>query len=64
MTDFIITGVTGQSSLVGTWEIFTMMSRLALSTHLPKTGWCAPAAQRGLSRFLVFPPPHPRRRAE
>ena len=38
MTDFIITGVLGQSSRVGTLEILIMMSMLALSTHLPKTG--------------------------
>merc|ERR1719352_1005846 len=38
VTEFIFTGVTGQSSRVCTLEILTMMSKLALSTHLPKTG--------------------------
>eukprot|EP00965_Chrysotila_dentata_P238028 6202253-Pleurochrysis_carterae.AAC.1 len=33
-----MTGVTGQSSLVGTLEMATMTSKDCLSAHLPKTG--------------------------
>ena len=38
MTDFIVTGVTGQSSRVGVFEMATITSKLALSTTLPNTG--------------------------
>jgi hypothetical protein len=38
VTEFILTGVFGQSSLVGTCEIFTIVSKEAWSTQAPKTG--------------------------
>ena len=38
VTEFMRTGVFGQSSLVGTCEILTIMSKEAWSTQAPKTG--------------------------
>ena len=49
MTDFIWIGWIGQSSLVLTIEIFTMMSNEALSMALPKTG-CLDAPGENQSR--------------
>ena len=49
-TSFILIGVFGQSSLVGTLEILTMTSNEALSTALPKTG-CLDSPGENQSRF-------------
>merc|ERR1719195_1757734 len=38
VTEFILTGVFGQSLIVGTFEIATITLKLAWSTALPKTG--------------------------
>ena len=51
VTEFILTGVAGQSSFVGTLEIFSITPSEALSTAAPKTGcFDSPCAQHAESQ--------------